>query len=475
MELFARCDREPERLLAVTEEGKRYTLGDLNAAAERIAGAVGGHRLVFVLCENTPGTLLGYLGCLKSGEVPLLLDAHIAPELLRGLLETYRPAFVHVPGDLPAETGRVLEGFVPALEVEDSVLLRRPGGQGPELHPELALLLTTSGSTGSPKLVRLSGRNLDANTRSIVEYLELDEGQRPVTNLAMSYSYGMSIVNTHLLAGAALVLTRRSVLERPFWELVERERVTSLAGVPYTYRMYRRAGLLEMELPALNTLTQAGGKLPEALHLEFADWAARTGRRFFVMYGQTEAAPRMGYLPAERAVEKCGSMGVPVPGGQFRLLGEDGAPIDAPDTVGELVYRGPNVAMGYARRAEELALGDEWHGELHTGDMARLVFFRELCYAGTTEQKRRPAQTPEPAANRGRSRRLTRIRFAPPKRRSGISAHLRCAGGYRRAVRHTAGFVPNREGRGGHGNRLSRGPLPGPGPGASPTHPVCRQ
>ena len=357
MELFARCDRETERLLAVTEEGKRYTLGDLNAAAERIAGAVGEHRLVFVLCENTPGTLLGYLGCLKAGEVPLLLDAHIAPELLRGLLETYRPAFVHVPGDLPAETGRVLEGFVPALEVEDSVLLRRPGGQGPELHPELALLLTTSGSTGSPKLVRLSGRNLDANTRSIVEYLELDEGQRPVTNLAMSYSYGMSIVNTHLLAGAALVLTRRSVLERPFWELVERERVTSLAGVPYTYRMYRRAGLLEMELPALNTLTQAGGKLPEALHLEFADWAARTGRRFFVMYGQTEAAPRMGYLPAERAVEKCGSMGVPVPGGQFRLLGEDGAPIDAPDTVGELVYRGPNVAMGYARRAEELARG----------------------------------------------------------------------------------------------------------------------
>ena len=335
MELFARCDREPERLLAVTEEGKRYTLGDLNAAAERIAGAVGEHRLVFVLCENTPGTLLGYLGCLKAGEVPLLLDAHIAPELLRGLLETYRPAFVHVPGDLPAETGRVLEGFVPALEVEDSALLRRPGGQGPELHPELALLLTTSGSTGSPKLVRLSGRNLDANTRSIVEYLELDEGQRPVTNLAMSYSYGMSIVNTHLLAGAALVLTRRSVLERPFWELVERERVTSLAGVPYTYRMYRRAGLLGMELPALNTLTQAGGKLPEALHLEFADWAARTGRRFFVMYGQ------------------------------------DGAPIDAPDTVGELVYRGPNVAMGYARRAEELALGDEWHGELHTGDMAR--------------------------------------------------------------------------------------------------------
>ena len=276
MELFARCDREPERLLAVTEEGKRYTLGDLNAAAERIAGAVGEHRLVFVLCENTPGTLLGYLGCLKAGEVPLLLDAHIAPELLRGLLETYRPAFVHVPGDLPAETGRVLEGFVPALEVEDSALLRRPGGQGPELHPELALLLTTSGSTGSPKLVRLSGRNLDANTRSIVEYLELDEGQRPVTNLAMSYSYGMSIVNTHLLAGAALVLTRRSVLERPFWELVERERVTSLAGVPYTYRMYRRAGdgAACAEHPDPGGRQAAGGPSPGVCRLGGADGTA---------------------------------------------------------------------------------------------------------------------------------------------------------------------------------------------------------
>ena len=360
MELFARCDREPERLLAVTEEGKRYTLGDLNAAAERIAGAVGEHRLVFVLCENTPGVPKGGRSAPAAGR-PHCAGAAARPA--GDLPPRLCPCARRPPGGDGAGAGGLCPGA-------------GGGGQRPAPPPRRAgagapLLLTTSGSTGSPKLVRLSGRNLDANTRSIVEYLELDEGQRPVTNLAMSYSYGMSIVNTHLLAGAALVLTRRSVLERPFWELVERERVTSLAGVPYTYRMYRRAGLLEMELPALNTLTQAGGKLPEALHLEFADWAARTGRRFFVMYGQTEAAPRMGYLPAERAVEKCGSMGVPVPGGQFRLLGEDGAPIDAPDTVGELVYRGPNVAMGYARRAEELALGDEWHGELHTGDMAR--------------------------------------------------------------------------------------------------------
>ena len=371
MELFARCASQPERLLAVTEDGRRYTLGDLNAASERLGQAVGGHKLVFLLCENTPGLLLTYFSCLKTGAVPLLLDAHIAPELLTGLLETYRPGYVCAPEDLPQETREVLGAYQPALTLEDALLLHRPGEEGPELHPELALLLTTSGSTGSPKLVRISVQNLESNTKSIVEYLGLTEAERPITNLAMSYSYGMSILNTHLLAGATIVLTRRSVLERPFWELMAREGVTSLAGVPYTYRMFQRAGLQKMELPALRTLTQAGGKLPEALHREFATWAEETGRRFCVMYGQTEASPRMGYLPPEEALRKCGSMGIPIPGGKFRLIQEEGEEILDTDVVGELVYQGPNVAMGYAQQAEDLRLGDLWHGELHTGDMAK--------------------------------------------------------------------------------------------------------
>lgn len=371
MELFVHCDREPERLLAITEEGRRLTLGDLSAAAERLTRAVGGRRLVFLLCENTPGTLLGYLSCLKTGAVPLLLDAKIAPGLLRQLMDVYHPAFVYVPDDLPGETKAVMGDYRPTLEMWDSMLLYAPTVGEPELHPELALLLTTSGSTGSPKLVRLTGKNLDANTKSIVEYLRLDEHERPITNLAMNYSYGMSIINSHLYVGAPVVLTRRSVLERPFWELMKRESVTSLAGVPYTYRMYQRVGLMDMDLPCLRTLTQAGGKLPEALHRTFAEWAEQTGRRFYVMYGQTEAAPRMGYLPAERALEKCGSMGVPVPGGAFQLIQEDGGIISEPDVVGELVYRGENVSMGYAQTAEDLSLGDEWRGELHTGDMAK--------------------------------------------------------------------------------------------------------
>lgn len=370
MELFARCGREPERLLAITDSGERITLGELDSAAERLEKAVGGHRLVFLLCENTPGCLLGYLSCLKAGAVPLLLDAHITPDLLKRLIDVYRPGFFYVPGDLPAETRQAVGDAAPVLEVRDGVLLGT-GMPGPDLHPDLALLLSTSGSTGSPKLVRLTGRNLDANAASIVEYLGITGEERPVTNLAMSYSYGMSILNTHLLAGSPIILTRLSVMERPFWDLMARERVTSLAGVPYTYQMFRRVGLMDMDLPCLRTLTQAGGKLTEEAHRAFAQWAMDTGRRFFVMYGQTEASPRMGYLPAERALEKCGSMGVPIPGGDIRLLDAEGREVSWPDEPGEIVYKGENVAMGYAERAEDLALGDQWHGQLHTGDMAR--------------------------------------------------------------------------------------------------------
>ena len=370
MELFARCDREPERLLAVTDFGESVRLGELSAVAEGLGKAVGGHRLVFLLCENTLGCVLGYLACLKSGAVPLLLDAHIAPELLKRLIDVYRPGFFYVPGDLPLDTRQVIGDAAPVLEVRGSILIDA-GHPGPDLHPSLALLLTTSGSTGSPKLVRLTGRNLDANAASIVKYLGITEEERPVTNLPMSYSYGMSILHTHLLAGAPLVLTRRGVMEQSFWELMARERVTSLAGVPYTYQMFRRVGLMDMDLPCLRTLTQAGGKLPEEIHRAFARWAMDTGRRFFVMYGQTEAAPRMGYLPAERALEKCGSMGVPIPDGEIRLLDGEGRVVAQPDGLGEIVYQGENVAMGYAETAEDLALGDQWHGQLYTGDMAR--------------------------------------------------------------------------------------------------------
>jgi acyl-CoA synthetase (AMP-forming)/AMP-acid ligase II len=239
------------------------------------------------------------------------------------------------------------------------------------LHPDLALLLTTSGSTGSPKLVRISYQNLMCNSNSIVEYLKINEKERPITTLPMNYSYGLSIINSHLVAGSTILLTSKSIDEKEFWDFLKNERATSISGVPYTYEMLKRLKFLRMTFPYLNTLTQAGGKLNADLNFEFAKFCEQTNKRFFIMYGQTEATARMSYLPPEYTISKIGSMGIPIPGGQFILTDEKGKELEGDNVVGELVYKGRNVSMGYAITCEDLAKGDENNGILKTGDLAK--------------------------------------------------------------------------------------------------------
>lgn len=358
------------RTLCVSDTGLTLTYGDLDTFAGRFAAGAEGRSLGFLLCENTPGVLLAYLSCLRLGAVPVLLDAHIDPALLAELAAAYSPAWVFLPGDVPQESRDSLGPMDCVLAEYGCALLRRTGAVSPALHPDLAVLLTTSGSTGSPKLVRQSRANIEANARSIAEYLELTDTERPITTLPMNYTYGLSIVQSHALVGAAILLTTHGVLEGDFWRFFLKEKATSLAGVPYTYKMFHRLRLTGMDLPSLRYMTQAGGKLPEELHQVFAQWCADTSRRFYVMYGQCEATARMGYLPYQNALSKVGSMGIPIPGGSFRLTDDSGAPVPEGE-VGELIYHGPNVTMGYAACAADLARGDDWQGVLHTGDMAR--------------------------------------------------------------------------------------------------------
>lgn len=355
-----------EAVAARDDAGNQLTYAQLEDAGASVAEALGGRRLVFVLCTNTLGSLVGYTACITHRSVPLLLSAETDPTLLDRLVRIYDPAFLWVPAGHPASAHgeHVLEGW-------GYTLLRRTGAAEHELFDELALLLTTSGSTGSPKLVRQSYDNVFSNAASIADYLALDASERPITTLPMNYTYGLSIINSHLLVGATVLLTERGPLEREFWTFFREQQATSFGGVPYTYEILERLRFRMMDLPSLRTMTQAGGKLPVDLHERFAAWAAEHGKRFVVMYGQAEATARMGYLPAERAIEKRGSMGIAIPGGTLELVDDDGSVIEGADVVGELVFHGPNVTLGYAERPEDLALGDERHGTLKTGDMAR--------------------------------------------------------------------------------------------------------
>jgi acyl-CoA synthetase (AMP-forming)/AMP-acid ligase II len=328
--------------------------------AEWLQRTVGGRRLVFLAPDAEPPGVLFYLACLRAG-LPLCL-AEPQPEPLARLSGTYDPALLLAPHGLTLPEGWTAE----ASPLEGYVAARAGESRELDLHPDLALLLTTSGSTGSPKLVRLSARNLAANAKAIAAYLGLNPDERAVQSLPMHYSYGLSVLNSHLLAGGSVVLTPHSFMRPEFWAHVDGKRATSFAGVPYMYETLHRLRFDPARHPSLRTYTQAGGGLRRELIAHFHERTTKAGARLVVMYGQTEATARISYVPPERLGEKIGSIGVAIPGGRLRL-----EPLEhAGDLAAELVYEGDNVMLGYAEHPRDLALGDVQRGVLRTGDLA---------------------------------------------------------------------------------------------------------
>lgn len=329
---------------------------DYAELAERVAARRAdlgtGRRLVFLAGSNTVETVVTYLAALAGGH-PVLLAAPDAGggASLDALAAQYAPDVIVRAG---AEPGEV------AIE-------HRGHGIRRAFHPELALLASTSGSTGSPKLVRLSRRNVLANARSIAEYLRLTPADRAATTLPLHYCYGLSVVNSHLVAGGSLLLTDRSVVEPGFWDDVDAHEATSIAGVPYTYELLESTDFARRPHPTLRYVTQAGGRLAPERVRRLARLGRERGFDVVVMYGQTEATARMAYLPPELAESAAGAIGVPIPGGGFRI--DESAGGGAPGE-GELVYTGPNVMMGYAEAPADLARGADL-AELRTGDLAR--------------------------------------------------------------------------------------------------------
>lgn len=366
----------------IDEYGNKLSYGLLRSKSDEIARAIDQRCMVFCLCRNEIGSILGYVSFINHNIVPVLLNAQMEDELLHKLLDIYQPQFLWVPKKQAYQFKFAEELY----ETYGYVLLKTGYHKVYSLYEELALLLTTSGSTGSPKFVRQSYMNVLDNAKSIKQYLELSEVERPITTLPMNYTYGLSIINSHFLAGACILVTDKGIMQKEFWEFFKTEKATSFGGVPYTYEMLDHLRFYKMSLPSLRTMTQAGGKLLPELHEKFARYSEEQGKRFVVMYGQCEATARMGYLPPSDAVRKKGSMGIAIPGGKFHLIDANGNEIGEENITGELVYEGKNVTLGYAECGDDLVLGDERHGILETGDMAK---FDEEGYYYIVGRKKR--------------------------------------------------------------------------------------
>ena len=355
---------------ALLHEGRSWTHEQLTLAARALAVPLRsrGPGLVLAFCRNRPGTVLGLLAARAAGLPVALVDAGLALPQRQALIEAYRPEWIL--DDRPTADATVV------LPAEDAVLSRRPGPPGPPPHPALAMLLSTSGSTGSPKLVRLSADAVAQNARAIAAALELGPQERALQALPLHYSYGLSVLHSHLWIGGSVVLTERTPMERGWWQDLSDGACTSLAGVPTGWRHLLRLGLTDRAPPALRTLTQAGGRLEPELVLRLATWAEARGGDLRVMYGQTEATARIAIMPAGQSRLQPRCAGRALPGGALwiepPLAMAAGSGELTAEPTGEVIYRGPNVMMGYARRRADLARGDELQGVLRTGDLGRL-------------------------------------------------------------------------------------------------------
>lgn len=344
------------RLAAIDSEGGRLTYGEIIHRVEDIERTVSERALCFMLVDNNVNSVEWVMASLITRKlVPLILNAKTDEALYNHLLETYKPAYIW----------------------QNGVLTRTDNPITP-LYAELSHLLPTSGSTGSPKLVRHKYDNIEAAGLNISTFFELKETDRPLMVLPLYYTMGLSMVFSHLKVGATVLITGRNMTDPVFWKFIKEEAATSFTGVPYSFQILNLMRFFRMDLPALELLTQGGGKMERGLNLKFAEYCRDHGKRWIATYGQSECTARMAWLPAKWAIEKAGSIGIAVPNGELSLIDSGGNTITTPHTEGEMCYRGKNVTLGYARCLDDLELGDERNGYIRTGDLA--YFDEDGCY-----------------------------------------------------------------------------------------------
>ena len=331
----------------IDESEHQITYEQLNDAIDQFILELPSFKsLIFLKVKNTYKSIVGYLACLRGGHPFLLIDSKIESSLLAQLIDIYEP-----------------NCLIEELTLTGLNKVRKI------FHTDLAMLLSTSGSTGTPKLVRLSTQNIISNTLSIVEYLAISERDCAITMLPMNYSFGMSIINTHLCAGARIVLNDCHLFDQKFWERVKTYHVTTLTGVPFSYQLLKRLDYSRFDTSSVRYLTQAGGKLDVDTLRYFSEKCAALGQKFIVMYGQTEASPRISYVPAKKLSSKIGSIGIAVPNGRLFLNDSYDVEITTPFVEGQLTYSGPNVMLGYAENCLDLQKGNTQQNVLSTGDI----------------------------------------------------------------------------------------------------------
>ena len=309
-------------------------------------------RLVFALT---------YLAALRSNTPVLVVDHETPVDTLYSLAKLFNVNSAVIDGQ------ESFHSWVRTSLNNNVFLFVNPNASITEINKELAALMPTSGSTGSPKCVRVSYNNIRASAFAIGQYLMISKGRVLIASLPLHYTYGLSLLHLAMGYRIPLVLSEQSTFSSDFWGDFLQHKATDFSGVPFQYEMMLRTGTPTGVFEQMRCMTQAGGRLEPDKTSELLKLAETFGFIYFTMYGQTEATPRISYVPPDFATSKIGSVGIPIPGGSLSIDRHQNT-----EESGEVVYSGPNVCLGYASSAKDLELPDEFCGVLRTGDLGYL-------------------------------------------------------------------------------------------------------
>ncbi len=354
-----------KRVVAIDDNLKTYKYKDLLDNSSKINKLTKPRDNVFLICENSFSFLYIYVGLIRNRNIIYLIDRSIKRDKFEVLQKLHKPKFILYP----IEFSQKIENYNCHKIDSNYSIVKTNFHLKLNFQKDISILLSTSGSTGSPKFVQLSFLNIKDNTKKISNYLDIKKKDRTVTTMECSYSYGMSIINTHLYSGASIFLTKKNFFDKDFWILMNKIKVTNFGGVPFAFEILNKIKFYEKKLPNLKTVTQAGGKLNNEIMLKFIRLFKVKKIKFYTMYGQTEASPRMSYLDFKFCEKKIGSIGKPLIGGKFKIYDDNKKIINQVNKIGELVYQGKNIMLGYANKIHDLTKSKKIKN-LFTGDLA---------------------------------------------------------------------------------------------------------
>ena len=364
--LFKNLEKFKKRVALVNLNNNIFTYGDILKISSKISNKVDKDSTILIIVSNNVESIIGYVSFVRSQNLSIILDKTFKVDYAKKIVKKYRPNYIFTPKNFFKKSFLKKEIY----SGKDYVLYKTSHKLNKNLNKENLLMLSTSGTTQSPKFVRLSNSNITHNTQTIANYLNINSNHTTITTMPMGYSYGLSIINTHLHKGSRIIVNDKSILDKTFWKAVYKYKVTSFGGVPSFYEILRKINIENFNLSSLKCLTQAGGKL-ELETLKYFEKLCRSKNiKFFAMYGQTEASPRMSYLEPNKLAENFGSIGKPLNQSFFKIISEKKKVINKYNVVGELVYYGKNVCLGYASSYKDLKKGDVNKGILFTGDLA---------------------------------------------------------------------------------------------------------